>query len=60
MWPNSLSHDGNTLFFGQYIDPSSGGVNIGMLSMENDERTSKLLLHEKYNEGGPMISPDGR
>jgi Tol biopolymer transport system component len=60
IWPASLSRDGNTLFFGQVITgTTSGGYNIGMLSMEGD-RTPKLLLHENYGEFNPQISPDGR
>ncbi len=60
MWSYSLSRDGNTLFFVQFIDPPSGLANIGMLSMEDDDRTPKLLLHENYVERSPVISPDGR
>jgi serine/threonine-protein kinase len=59
VWPFSLSRDGNTLFFGQYIDASSA-TDIGMLSMENEERTPKLLLHEEFIERRPQISPDGQ
>jgi serine/threonine protein kinase/Tol biopolymer transport system component len=60
MWPISLSNDGNTLLFGQYVDASSGSYNIGMLSMQEDHHTPKLLLQEKYDEQDPMVSPDGR
>ena len=35
------------------------GYDIGMLSMEEDH-TPKLLLHEKYDEKLPQISPDGK
>jgi Tol biopolymer transport system component len=58
IWPESLSSDGNTLLFGQYNDANTNS-NIGMLSLESD-RTPKLLLQEKYDEGDPEISPDGR
>jgi serine/threonine-protein kinase len=57
LWPWSLSNNGNFLFFGE--TGGEGGYNIGMLSMDGDH-TPKLLLHNKFNEGDPQISPDGR
>ena len=53
--PMSLSKDGKTLFFQQFI---SGNGNIGMLSM-NGDHTPKLLLQEEYQERSPQISPQG-
>jgi len=55
IWPMSLSKDGSTLFF--QITYLSGGLDIGMVSMDGD-RTETILLQEEYNEAYPMISPD--
>ena len=56
-WPVSLSKDEKTLFFGQWNE--SGMYNIGMIPMEGEDHTPKLLLHEEYNESSPQISPQG-
>ena len=55
--PYSITADGKILFF----DAIGGNSlwDIGMLSMEGD-RTSNLLLQDKYSESYPQISPDGR
>jgi serine/threonine protein kinase len=55
--PWSWSSDGKTLA----VLESSGGWNldIGSLSMEGDHKW-RSLLHEKYLEFQPKISPDGR
>jgi serine/threonine-protein kinase len=55
--PWSLSSDGKTLVMEEYL---SGKMDIGMLSMEGDRKYRPLLQHEKYSEGRPQISPDGR
>ena len=55
--PFSITSDGKTLFF---LNQNMTGYNIGMLSMEGDDDTPKLLLQEEYEERNPMISPDGR
>jgi serine/threonine protein kinase/Tol biopolymer transport system component len=55
--PGSWSKDGKTLVFmetGEIINPD-----IHAISLEGD-RAKKLLLHEKYAEVEPQISPDGR
>jgi WD40 repeat protein len=55
--PRSWSGDGKTLVF---MEVGAGtGADIGVVSVEGD-RTKKLLLHEKYAEMDPQISPDGR
>ncbi len=55
--PSSWSSDGKTLVVEEYL----GGLNfdIGSLSTEGDHKW-RSLLHEKYWEYGPKISPDGR
>jgi serine/threonine-protein kinase len=55
--PGSWSSDGRTLVV---VEATGGGNDhIGMLSMEGD-RNYRPLLHEKYNEFRPQISPDGQ
>jgi serine/threonine protein kinase len=58
MIPWSWSKDAKTLVT---IEDSSDGTgrNIGAISMEGDRKSSQLL-HEKYSETAPQISPDGR
>jgi serine/threonine protein kinase/Tol biopolymer transport system component len=58
IWPYSITSDGNTLFF--VNRKTDVDLNIGMLSMDGDEHTPKLLLQEEYTECDPQISPDGR
>ena len=54
---DSWSSDGKTLVMEE--TPDAVKHDIGMLSMEGD-RKYRPLLHEKYDEGGTQISPDGR
>jgi serine/threonine protein kinase len=54
IWPEFLLSDGKTLLVGREIGRETGN-DIGMLSLEGD-RTLKLLLNEKYDEGDPRIS----
>jgi len=54
IWPEFLLSDGKTLLIGREIGRETGN-DIGMLSLEGD-RTLKLLLNEKYDEGDPRIS----
>jgi eukaryotic-like serine/threonine-protein kinase len=55
--PTSWSADGKTLVVYQ-LNPDSK-ADIGTLPMEGD-KTIKLLLQRKYQEGVPQISPDGQ
>ena len=59
--PFSWSGDGKTLVFaeGTGFEATGGKYDIGALSMEGDH-AMKPLLHEKYDESAPHISPDGR
>jgi serine/threonine-protein kinase len=56
--PQSWSKDGKSLVLTELTSPTSQ-TDIGMLSMEGDN-ARKPLLNEKYSEGEPRISPDGR
>ena len=56
--PDSISRDGKTLFI-EHIG-GGNGYNVGMLAMEGDDQTIKMLLNEVYDEEYPKISPDGR
>ena len=56
--PFSISSDGNTLIIGSF-EPTRLN-NIGMMSMEGDDHTPKLLLQEEYRERSPKISLDGQ
>jgi eukaryotic-like serine/threonine-protein kinase len=58
LFPSSWSKDGKTLALWE-ITRSPLQSDIGLLSMEGDH-ARKPLLHEKYNEASPRISPDGR
>ena len=56
--PSAWSSDGKTLVLRE-LTASPSQTDIGMMSMEgNHER--KELLHEKYSEDMPQISPDGK
>jgi serine/threonine protein kinase len=56
--PFSWSSDGKTLVLWEFcLSPLQ--TDIGMMSMEGN-RERKGLLQEKYSEGFPQISPDGR
>ncbi len=57
MIPWSWSGDGKTLVTIEGTDTANR--NIGAISMEGD-RKWRPLLHEKYYENVPQISPDGR
>jgi serine/threonine protein kinase len=59
MWINpwSWSGDGKTLITLEW--PTGTDANIGAISMEGD-RKWRPLLKEKYYEGVPKTSPDGR
>ncbi len=54
--PASWSSDGKTLV---QMEVTASHFDIGAVSMEGD-RARKPLLHEKYIEAEPQISPDGR
>ena len=56
--PSSFSHDGKILAVFE-ISLAPLGLDIGMLTMEGN-RELKEILHEKYFEAEPQISPDGR
>ncbi|MBN2319157.1 MAG: serine/threonine-protein kinase [Acidobacteria bacterium] len=62
-WPNVLypfskSKEGNALVLAEVtLQPFQ--ADIGIMSMEGDHAIQPLL-HEKYNENYPQISPDGR
>jgi Tol biopolymer transport system component len=55
--PYSWSADGKNLVLNLY--KAGLDVDIGVMSMEGD-RKYRTLLGEKYTEGQPQISPDGR
>jgi Tol biopolymer transport system component len=57
--PWSWSSDGKTLVLMEYDLGGAQSFDIGALSMEGD-RKWRPLLKEKYFEGQPQISPDGR
>jgi serine/threonine-protein kinase len=54
--PYSWSSDGKVMVL---IELNGANFDIATLSMEGDH-TRKPLLHEKYNETYPSISPDGQ
>jgi eukaryotic-like serine/threonine-protein kinase len=55
IYPFSWAKDGKTL---ATVEVTASTADIGELSMEGDH-AMKLLLHEKYSEFEPRISPDG-
>jgi Tol biopolymer transport system component len=55
--PSSCSPDGKFLIFEDWPSPSNG--DIWALSLEG-EANAHPLLAEKYYEGAPALSPDGR
>jgi serine/threonine protein kinase/Tol biopolymer transport system component len=57
--PASWSSDGKTLVLMELNNPPNYNFDIAALSMDSD-RATKPLLHEKYSEAEPQISPDGR
>jgi serine/threonine protein kinase/Tol biopolymer transport system component len=57
--PASWSSDGKTLVQMELTIPPNYNFDIAALSMEGDP-VRKPLLHEKYSEAEPQISPDGR
>jgi len=58
LFPWSWSHDGKTLVLWEGTR-SPRQSDIGLLSMVGDH-ARQPLLHEKYNETNPRVSPDGR
>ncbi|MBN1569172.1 MAG: serine/threonine-protein kinase [Acidobacteria bacterium] len=54
--PHSWSRDGKTLVLTEW---SLGSMDVSALSIEGD-RAKRKLLQEKYFEGQPQISPDGK
>jgi len=57
-FPASWSPNGKTMVLSEW-DLALINFDIGMLSMGGD-RKPRLFLKEKYHEGQPQISPDGR
>ena len=57
--PMSLSSDGSTLVTQEMPPESTASLDIGIISMKGN-REPKTLLHEKYGEMQPRISPDGQ
>jgi Tol biopolymer transport system component/tRNA A-37 threonylcarbamoyl transferase component Bud32 len=55
-FPGSITPDGRTLLFREIS--ASGGFDIYGLSLESD-RTLDSVLVTQFDEGSPMISPDG-
>jgi serine/threonine protein kinase len=59
LMPASWSSDGKTLVQMEVTVTGNLNFDVGELSMESDH-ARRLLLHEKYNEAQPRISPNGR
>jgi serine/threonine protein kinase len=60
IFPYSWSSDGRILAIVEIIEAGTGrNAVIGLVSLDG-EINRKSLLHERYNESQPQISPDGR
>jgi serine/threonine-protein kinase len=56
--PGSFSPDGKTLAFQQYLEGSETSRDIWVLPLTG-AREASPLLQTRFNESGPLISPDG-
>ena len=59
IYPLSWANDGKVLITEEQSDSTGSQLDIGMVLMDGNPQ-GELLLHDKYNEFFPQVSPNGR